>query len=72
MENFYCKICDVRFTRKNDYDNHMHLHNANEAIPVLADSQEFIPEVERDESGKIKPGVFRQRPYKPLSEYEGG
>jgi hypothetical protein len=66
MGQFYCQICKKEFN-DDQYDLHVKPHVG--LLPV--DDSNFIPEVEIDDSGKIKPRPYQQKPYEPLTDFGG-
>lgn len=75
MNTIYCELCKQDFDSQ-QYDVHIKSHLETGPIPapiehMPASDSNFIPEVEKDEFGNKKPTSYKQKPYVPLSDYEG-
>ncbi len=76
MDKMYCDLCKQDFDSQ-QYDVHIKSHLSTGPIPAPAthtlplSDNDFIPEIEKDEYGKRKPTQYKQKPYIPLSDFEG-
>lgn len=73
MNRFQCDICKEEI-EGDRYDAHLKSHLPNGPIAVekmSPDDSNFIPEIEKDENGRKRHTQYQQKPYKPLTEFEG-
>ena len=64
-----CNICEEDYRTKAEFEAHMGKHVAIEKMP--ADDSNFIPEIQRDENGIVKPRPYRQSSWEPSTDFGG-
>lgn len=69
-EDLYCTICDEYFDTIIDLESHMAQHSAVEKMPE--DDSNFIPEITRDDNGRVKPRPYHQGKWQPTADEWGG